>query len=161
MNKVSYLIFGFRFKGSFVSRNKRPSFYGTQSTGAMLFEEVVCSGEENSILNCSRGPPGSSFSCTHDNDAAVTCREGMYVLCPGDMTLLQLWCVERIRENYACVYPVSCLWQYSCETCRRGMATDVSCPIYIYMQDIATAVTCGKGMAIDVLCPVWKTLSQL
>ena len=73
-----------------MSRNKRPSFYGTQSTGAMLFEEVVCSGEENSILNCSRGPPSSSFSCTHDDDAAVTCREGMYVLCPGDMTLLQL-----------------------------------------------------------------------
>ena len=26
--------------------------------------------------------------------------------------------------------------------------------LYIYMQDIATAVTCRKGMAIDDLCPM-------
>ena len=73
-----YFLFMFRYRGSFVSQNKRSSLFGTQSTGAIVFEELACGGEENSILNCSRSSPSNSFNCTHDNDVAVTCRRGMH-----------------------------------------------------------------------------------
>ena len=54
---------------------QRQSFYGTLSNHTILLDDLVCTGDEESLLNCTRIPAGDVgvSDCTHSEDAGVRC----------------------------------------------------------------------------------------
>ena len=54
---------------------QRQSFYGTLTNHTLLLDDLVCTGDENSLLNCIRIPAGDIgvSDCTHSEDAGVRC----------------------------------------------------------------------------------------
>ncbi|XP_066566452.1 deleted in malignant brain tumors 1 protein-like [Amia ocellicauda] len=47
-------------------------------TGVIMLDDVVCTGHETSLLNCSSRAPGN-HDCSHNEDASVTCSNGTRV----------------------------------------------------------------------------------
>ena len=64
----------------------RQAYYGSPADHSILLDDLVCSGNENSLLDCPRVPSaGVGVSdCSHFEDAGVRC-EGVYI-----HTLLEL-----------------------------------------------------------------------
>ena len=60
---------------------QRGSYYGP-GNGPVYLDVVRCTGEENSITDCSHSVVGDvSVRCLdHTNDASVQCREGTEIL---------------------------------------------------------------------------------
>ena len=56
------------------------AFFGGGS-GSILLDDVMCSGNEESLLNCSRrsNVPLLSSNCLHSEDAGVMCQGCVYV----------------------------------------------------------------------------------
>ena len=52
-----------------IDATPRLSAYFGQGTGPILKQFLICSGTENRLVDCS----SSSSSCTHSEDAGVTC----------------------------------------------------------------------------------------
>ena len=48
------------------------AFFG-QGTGAILLDQVGCTGNETRIVDCSSNPIGV-HDCSHSEDAGVTCQ---------------------------------------------------------------------------------------
>ena len=46
-------------------------------TGAIVLDDVGCSGEEDRLENCTRS--GETLDCVHNQDAAVVCSSGMSI----------------------------------------------------------------------------------
>ena len=55
----------------------RSRAYFGQGTGAILLDQVACTGTETRLVNCRSNPLGI-HDCSHSEDAGVTC-QGMYV----------------------------------------------------------------------------------
>ena len=53
-----------------------------EGTGRIWLDNVQCTENETSILNCSVAASGVNF-CTHDQDAGVRCAQGMDPLING------------------------------------------------------------------------------
>ena len=53
----------------YIDATPRLSAYFGQGTGPILKQYLLCSGTENRLVDCS----SSSSSCTHSEDAGVTC----------------------------------------------------------------------------------------
>ena len=53
------------------------AFFG-QGTGLIFLDNVGCTGNETSLLQCPRPGPIGAHNCNHSEDAGVTCG-GMYV----------------------------------------------------------------------------------
>lgn len=49
-----------------------------EGTGRILLTGVNCSGQEQQLMNCNSSSRVDS-SCTHSQDAAVSCAEGKYI----------------------------------------------------------------------------------
>ena len=49
------------------------AFFGA-GNGSILLDDVVCSGSENTILQCRHSSIGS-HDCEHDEDVSVDCSE--------------------------------------------------------------------------------------
>ena len=47
--------------------------YFGQGTGAILLDQVACTGTETRLVNCCSNPLGI-HDCSHSEDAGVTCR---------------------------------------------------------------------------------------
>ena len=58
----------------------RQAYYGSPADHSILLDDLVCSGNENSLLDCPRVPSaGVGVSdCSHSEDAGVRC-EGVYI----------------------------------------------------------------------------------
>ena len=54
------------------------SYYG-EGTGMILLDDVICTGNEDDLLQCSRRSSSPLFSsnCNHSEDAGVKC-EGIF-----------------------------------------------------------------------------------
>ena len=52
----------------------REAYFG-RGSGQILFDNVVCSGDESTLLNCEHMPVGV-HNCDHSEDAGVIC-DGM------------------------------------------------------------------------------------
>lgn len=50
------------------------------ATGPIHLFNVECTGEEESLTNCSYPPPTVQHSCTHFEDAGVDCEGGWLVV---------------------------------------------------------------------------------
>ena len=55
----------------------RSRAYFGQGTGAILLDQVACTGNETRLVNCRSNPLGI-HDCSHSEDAGVTCRR-MYM----------------------------------------------------------------------------------
>ena len=55
----------------------RSRAYFGRGTGAILLDQVACTGTETRLVNCRSNPLGI-HDCSHSEDAGVTC-QGMYV----------------------------------------------------------------------------------
>ena len=57
------------------------SYYG-EGTGMILLDDVICAGNEDDLLQCSRRSSSPLFStnCNHSEDAGVMC-EGIFHNC--------------------------------------------------------------------------------
>ena len=58
----------------------RRAYFGS-GNGSILLDNVVCSGNESSLLECNTEPIGQS-NCVHSEDAGVRC-EGIRVALPS------------------------------------------------------------------------------
>lgn len=47
-----------------------------QGTGPIVFNNVYCTGSESNILDCLSDGYGVVGSCTHADDASITCSKG-------------------------------------------------------------------------------------
>ena len=47
-----------------------------QGTGPILLNNVNCTGDEHSLINCTHDAIGVYGECTHNDDAGVACRSG-------------------------------------------------------------------------------------
>ena len=58
----------------------RQAYYGSPDNHSILLDDLVCSGNENSLLECPRVPSADVgvSDCSHSEDAGVRC-EGVYV----------------------------------------------------------------------------------
>ena len=45
-----------------------------QGRGPILLNNVACTGTESRLIDCSADPIGVTGSCTHADDAGVSCR---------------------------------------------------------------------------------------
>ena len=63
------------FKGTFISTGAiaRSRAYFGRGTGAILLDQVACTGTETRLVNCRSNPLGV-HDCSHHEDAGVTCR---------------------------------------------------------------------------------------
>ena len=61
------------FRGGYVLSNKNY----TGGNGPMWLDDVICSGSEETILDCTHSPI-ESHDCTHTEDVAIQCMPGMY-----------------------------------------------------------------------------------
>ena len=52
----------------------RPRAYFGRGTGAILLDQVACTGTETRLVNCPSNPLGV-HDCSHYEDAGVTCRQ--------------------------------------------------------------------------------------
>ena len=71
----------------------RSRTYFGQGTGAILLDEVACTGNETRLVDCRSNPLGV-HNCGHHEDAGVTC-QGMhaclcYLTCMPSIQLLQI-----------------------------------------------------------------------
>ena len=71
----------------------RSRAYFGRGTGAILLDQVGCTGTETRLVNCSSNPLGV-HDCSHFEDAGVTCQKRMY------MYILN----HRIYINSKCSY---------------------------------------------------------
>ena len=55
------------------ARSYSDALFG-QGTGPILFNNVACTGAETSLLACTYDPIGAVGSCSHVDDAGVSCR---------------------------------------------------------------------------------------
>lgn len=55
------------------ARSYSDALFG-QGTGQIFLNDVVCTGSESSLLSCTYDPIGVVGSCTHADDAGVSCR---------------------------------------------------------------------------------------
>ena len=83
------------FKSRFVSTGaiSRLHAYFGQGTGAILLDNVACTGTETRLVNCHSYPLGV-HNCRHSEDAGVTC-QGMYMyihIIPLILNLLYAYC---------------------------------------------------------------------
>lgn len=61
----------------FISQNALPATAAAfgQGTGNILLDNVVCQGNESSILDCRTNPVGTN-DCEHSEDVGVICQSG-------------------------------------------------------------------------------------
>ena len=52
----------------------RSQAYFGRGTGAILLDQVACTGTETRLVNCRSNPLGT-HDCSHSEDAGVTCRQ--------------------------------------------------------------------------------------
>ena len=79
----------------------RPRAYFGRGTGAILLDQLRCTGTETRLVNCPSNPLGI-HDCSHSEDAGVTC-QGMYA-CLCSLTCLpsiQLLCI-LLSYGYQC-----------------------------------------------------------
>lgn len=49
-----------------------------QGTGPILYNNLQCTGSEDSVFDCMSDGLGMSGTCSHSDDAAVMCQEGLF-----------------------------------------------------------------------------------
>lgn len=52
--------------------------FGEASNYSILLDQLMCSGNESSLLNCAAGEEIGSHNCEHSEDAGVMC-EGILI----------------------------------------------------------------------------------
>ena len=73
---VNSLSMNFSLLGEFVSTGAiaRSRAYFGQGTGAILLDQVACTGTETRLMDCHSNPLGI-HDCSHSEDAGVTCSQ--------------------------------------------------------------------------------------
>ena len=81
------------YESNFVSTGAiaRSRAYFGQGTGAIVLDQVACTGTELRLVNCSSNPIGV-HDCSHFEDAGVTCQS----MLPGYFIFVQLISVESV-----------------------------------------------------------------
>ena len=91
MSKSSSSFNGFESKYGSTGAIARSGAYFGRGTGAILLDQVACTGTETRLVNCRSNPLGV-HDCSHSEDAGVTC-QGMhgylcYLTCVPSIQLL-------------------------------------------------------------------------
>ena len=50
----------------------RGAYHG-QGTGSIVLDDLLCSGTESNLLQCSSFTPAGTHNCLHSEDASVVC----------------------------------------------------------------------------------------
>ena len=80
-NKVPFIYY--TIESTSLPLRQRQFFYGSLTNHTILLDDLVCTGVEDSLLNCTRIPAGDIgvTDCTHSEDAGVRCN-GKAILLP-------------------------------------------------------------------------------
>ena len=72
-----------------------------QGTGAILLDQVACTGTETRLVDCSSNPLGV-HDCTHSEDAGVTCQSmSLELYCPCSTAGTQANCTTRLLITFS------------------------------------------------------------
>ena len=63
----------FFFCSSAAQTEPSSSQYGT-GEGPILLDDIKCSGDEASLLQCNKSPLAAGTNCDHSEDVAITCQ---------------------------------------------------------------------------------------
>ena len=89
------------YESNFVSTGAiaRSRAYFGQGTGAIVLDQVACTGTELRLVNCSSNPLGV-HDCSHFEDAGVTCQS----MLPGYFIFVQLISVESVLVSHVLTF---------------------------------------------------------
>ena len=75
-----------------------------EGNGSILFDDLICNGDEASLLECTRGVDINASNCEHREDAGVRC-QGIYVERNLLCNLYTKYMIVLINNNYySCMY---------------------------------------------------------
>ena len=87
------------------------SAYFGQGSGSILLDNVTCIGSESTLANCGHLGVGITRTCSHSNDAGVSCSIGgsngyvhMYIVCVVCVYAYVYVCTCVHVSVYVCVY---------------------------------------------------------
>ena len=76
-------------------RARTNAYYG-QGLGTVWLKDVDCDGDEDNVMKCDKSFSWDGWYCNHDEDASVTCYQG--ILCAIDFLYL-------LEDDYTFYYP--------------------------------------------------------
>ena len=76
-----------------------------QGSGPIFLNNVICTGDEMTLLDCSSDPIGMTGSCTHEDDAGVQCRSSKFNTQSNYEHLLFFTDNKQRRESQGMVVP--------------------------------------------------------
>lgn len=96
---------------------REASQFGGQASGPIFLDQLMCSGEEESLMDCRMYEEPGVHMCSHQHDVGVICqRKALQCMCRSTI------CLYTCRTFYTCVVHVHVMYNlftyiYVCMVC--------------------------------------------